>query len=76
MGALFQDDAQLSRFRSLAIIGKSPQEFRRRAVECRELADTCLTSEAQQVLLDLASGLNEEADKLEARKASVGGGRY
>ena len=77
MGTLFQDDGQLSRFRSLSTLEPNPDDFRHRAAECRDLAATCLTSEAEQILLDLAADLEREARKLEeaGSRSILGGGR-
>ena len=74
MGSLFQDDGQFTRLRSLSALGRNPQDFRRRAAECRELAATCLTSDAEQILRDLASDLEREAYKLEQFHCTVAGG--
>ena len=77
MGSLFQADGQLTRFRSLSTLGKSPQDFRRRAAECRELAQTCLTEDAGRILSDLADDLEREAYRLEEPTGAIaGGGRY
>jgi hypothetical protein len=77
MGSLFQDDGQFTRARSLSALGRDPQDFRRRAAECRELAATCITAEAEQILEDLAADLDREAYKLEQTGRKVaGGGRF
>jgi hypothetical protein len=78
VGTLFQDDGQLSRSRSLSTLKPDPDDFRHRAAECTDLAATCLTSEAQQILLDLAADLEREARKLEqagSGRPIIGGGR-
>lgn len=65
MGALFRDEGQLARLKPLPKVRKTPQDIRRRAEECRELAGTCLTPEAEQVLRELAFDLDREASQLE-----------
>lgn len=77
MGSLFQDDGQLCRYRSLSMLERTPQEFRRRAAECRELAEACLTNDAERFLIDLAADLDREASKLDeiSDKPVLGGGR-
>jgi hypothetical protein len=78
MSLLFQDGGQLGRQRNLSMLERTPQEFRRRAADCRELAETCLTEEAHQILNDLAADLDCKAKKLEesSDKPVLGGGRF
>ena len=77
MGSLFEDDGQLGRFRTLSMLEQSPHAFRRRAAQCRELGQTCLTADAEQILSDLAGDLEREAAQLELKSALsvIGGGR-
>lgn len=65
MGALFRDEGQLARLKPLPRVRRTPQDIRRRADECRELAGSCLTEEAEQVLRELALDLDREASQLE-----------
>jgi hypothetical protein len=69
MGSLFQADSQLTRSRTMARLGNNPEEFRRRAAECRDLAETCLTAEAERILVELAVDLDREAAQLEGSAA-------
>ena len=76
MATLVQDQAAVGD-RNISALERNPQSFRRRAAQCRELAATCLTSDAQQVLVELASDLDREAFKLEdvGSRPIIGGGR-
>lgn len=77
MGSLFKDDGQLGRHRTLSMLEREPQNFRQRAVQCRELAETCLTEDAERILNDLAADLDREAFRLEEASCRqvAGGGR-
>jgi hypothetical protein len=73
MGSLFQADGELTRFRTMSCLGSDSDDFRRRATECRELASTCLTAEAECILAELADELDREAAYLERSPHFAGG---
>jgi hypothetical protein len=75
MGLPFKGDGQLGSFRTSPKLGWNPQNFRRRAAECRVLAESCLTAEAEEVLSDLAADLEREASKLEQADTLILGRR-
>lgn len=76
MGLLLQQGRPHGRYEPIGLLGRSPDECRRRAEQCRDLVDSCLTEEAAQILNALAVDLDLLAVELESRRPTlVGSGR-
>ena len=49
-------------------MSEESDRFRRRAIECRRLADNARTYDDRDSLLEMARDLDEEADRIEAEE--------
>ena len=52
-------------------MGEDSDRFRKRALECREVAERARTPEARDALLRVADDLEAEADRIDAEEARV-----
>lgn len=77
MGSLFQHRERLPKHIAASLLEETTGDCRRRAAECRELAKSCCTEEAAEILSDLAVQYEERATWLgERRSTPIGSGRY
>jgi hypothetical protein len=77
MGSLFQPAGELPSHLAASLLEQSPADCRRRAVECRDLATSCCTDDAANILRELAAEFDQRALLLERRRpAPIGSGRY
>ena len=55
---------------------RTPEDLRRMATRCRDLAVTCVTNSARKPLIDMADELERGADAQERLHTPIGAGRY